>query len=134
VLIPLHGDIEALIIDVLANDPDIAGYSPTVTSDMVGFQQNARWIEVIRQGGNVTTSSGVIDKPRVDINVFAESRTVAHDIAQLTQRALLLARGTSGFGCKITDVKIETGIYRSPDKFSDTPRFILALRLTVVPS
>lgn len=130
--VPLQGDIEALVVQILQENAALDAFAPNVATNMVGFTKASRWIEVTRQGGNLLFPK--IDKPRVDINVYADKRSVALDMAQLVQRALLLARGTAGFGCKITDIKVETGIYRDPDKLSDSPRYILALRFTVVPS
>lgn len=132
----VQGDAEAACISILNAATEISGFAggaPRVSSDAVGYQMKARWITVSREGGSMIWPK--VDKPRVDFNVYAETRTVAHNLAQIAQAAMFRAMGQAfpDFGLCITDVKIETGIFRIPDKETGSPRYVFSLRLTCVP-
>lgn len=131
-----QGDVEAAIIKMLKNATEVVNFSggaPRVSSDLQDYQARARWIMVSREGGYLVWPK--IDKPRIDINVFAESRKVAHDLAQVAQAVIF--RGMDAtfpeFGMRITDVRMETGMFRVPDRETGSPRYVFALRLTCVP-
>lgn len=129
---PVQGDAEAAVISILRSDSSVAAFSPTrISSDAVGYQKGNLWVQVTRQGGNI--QSYVVDKPRIDINVYGPDRTTAHDLAQVVQSVLLNSRGYRGNGISISDVRVETGIFRTNDLLTDSPRYIFALRLTVTP-
>lgn len=135
-----QGDIEAAIIYLLTNSPHITGFpggAPLVRPDYIGYDfkdsTKNRWIMVTREGGNLLWPK--IDKPRVDLQVLGPTRTVAHNLAQVAQAVVLNASGQSfpSFGTKITNVQVETGVTRVPDRETGSPRYISALRLTCVP-
>lgn len=127
------GDAEAAVIDILDNHtPELSGLGITFSSDLTGYEPGARWVMVTQEGSSANWPK--VDKPRIDIEVFAAVREDAHDIAALCQATVLRAMGNySGKGLKITDAKVELGLTRVPDKLQETPRYILALRLTTVP-
>lgn len=127
------GDAEAAVIDILKTlTPELAGKNITFSSDLVGYEPMARWVMVTQEGSSADWPK--IDKPRIDIEVYAENRTTARDIAALCQASVLRAMGTySGKGLRITDAKVELGLTRVPDKLQEGARYILALRLTTVP-
>lgn len=128
------GDAEAAVIDILSNStPELSGLGITFSSDLVGYEPGDRWVMVTQEGSSAGWPK--IDKPRIDIEVYADIREDARDIAALCQASVLRAMGNySGKGLKITDAKVELGLTRVPDKLSEKPRYILALRLTTVPS
>lgn len=130
---PIQGDCEAAVVDILNSDAAVLSFSPVnITTDRVGYQMGDVWIEVTRQGGSLTRF--IIDKPRIDINVYGPIRTTAHDLAQAAQAAVLNARGTyRGNGCFLSDARVETGIFRGNDLINDSPRYVFALRLTITP-
>ncbi len=132
-----QGDVEAAVISVLRTATEITAFpggAPTVTSDYEGYQARARWIMVTREGGNIVWPS--IDKPRIDIQVLAETRTVASSLAQVAQAVIFRAMGQvfPTYGTTISGVKVETGITRVPDRETGSPRYIFALRLTCKPA
>jgi hypothetical protein len=130
---PIQGDSEAAVIDILNSDSSVMAFSPiNITTDRVGYTMGDVWIEVTRQGGNLTRY--VIDKPRIDINVYGPNRITAHDLAQAAQAAVLNARGTyRGNGCFLSDARVETGIFRGNDLLNESPRYVFSLRLTTTP-
>lgn len=128
------GDAEAAVIDILRNHTaELVGLGITFSSDLVGYEPGDRWVMVTQEGSSADWPK--IDKPRIDIEVYADIREDARDIAALCQASVLRAMGNySGKGLKITDAKVELGLTRVPDKLAEKPRYILALRLTTVPS
>lgn len=130
---PTQADAEAAVVDILTSNSAVMAFSPiSITTDRVGYTMGDIWIEVSRQGGNVERY--VVDKPRIDINVYGPTRTKAHDLAQAAQAAVLNARGTyRGNGCVLSDARVETGIFRGNDSINEAPRYVFALRLTITP-
>lgn len=128
------GDAEAAVIDILRNHtPELSGLGITFSSDLVGFVPGDRWVMVTQEGSSARWPK--IEKPRIDIEVNAATREDARDIAALCQASVLRAMGNySGKGVTITDVRLEMGLTRVPDKLEENPRYILALRLTTVPN
>lgn len=131
-----QGDCEAALVDELMDAPEIINFSggaPRISTDLVGFQKGLRWIKVSREGGSKAWPN--IDKPRIDINVFAETRTVAHHLAQVAEAVLFRAMGQAfpDHNLFLSDVAEETGPVRVDDPKTGTPRYVFALRLVVVP-
>lgn len=128
----LHGDVEALVIDILKNlTPELstAGIEK-ISSDLKGYTSGMRWV-MVSQEGSSKAQWNVINKPRIDVEVRAERRTVAKDIAEILEASLFRSVGVSGFGVTISRVVEETGITRIPDKEEDgTTRYLFAVRLT----
>lgn len=130
-----QGDAEGACIDILNNAAEIQAITGvTVSSNMIDFERGDRWIEVIQEGGaRPWPYKG--DKPRIDFMCYAESRPQALKIAQVAMAVILRAMGDyAGFGIKLHDAKVETGIYRVPDKLTDSYRYTFSLRLTCTPN
>lgn len=130
-----HGDVEGACIDILKNAPEIIALTPSVrvSSNLLHYEAGDRWIEVVREGGALPWPKKA-DKPRVDFMCYGNSRTEALKTAQVALAVICRAMGTYvGFGVKLLDVKVETGIYRLPDKPTDAPRYFFSLRLTCTP-
>lgn len=129
----VFGDVEAACIDELKNASEVLAFTGIrVSSDFNGYQTPARWITVSREGGNVVELA--LDKPRIDFQVLAETRTVAHNIAQVAQAVIFRAIGKKypTHNVQIADAEVETGIFRVPDKETGSPRYVFSLRLTCV--
>lgn len=131
----LQGDAEAAVLDILRNDtPELISSTPvSIKSNLIGYTPGDRWIVVEQQGASETWPK--ISRPRIDVEVFAERRTVAKELAEICLASLKRAMGTYfGFGLFISDCKLELGITRIPDKLQETSRYVFAVRLTIVPS
>lgn len=128
----LHGDAEALVIHVCKNlTPELASANITkVSSDLKGYTAGMRWVMVSQEGSSKALWN-VINKPRMDVEVRAERRTIAKDIAEILEASIFRSVGISGYGTTITRVVEETGITRIPDKEeSGTSRYLFSVRLT----
>lgn len=127
----IHGDSEALILHILKNlTAELVGKNITFSTDLNGYTEGDRWVVVSQEGGSKTLWN-VINKPRIDIEVRSESRTVSKDISEIAEASIFRAVGVSAWGCTLTEVKEETGIVRVPDKEEDSShRYLFALRLT----
>src|SRR5690554_5710778 len=126
----IHGDAEALCRHVLVNlTPEFTGKNITVSTDLVDYHEGDRWI-VVSQEGSSKAQWNVINKPRIDFEVRAESRNVAKDIAEVAEASMFRAVGVSAWGCTLTMVKEEMGPTRVPDKEEDASnRYLFSLRL-----
>lgn len=132
----IHGDAEAAIIALINTAPEIIGFSggaPRVSSDMIEYQKGDRWIMVSLEGGTKVWPR--IWKPRVDINVFGKTRTTTHNLAQVAQAVIIqgMNQAFPEYGIKLTDAKVETDLFRAPDKETGSSRYVFAMRLTCVP-
>lgn len=132
----VHGDATAAIIDILKNHTDELTFStghPTVSGNMVGYTPEDRWIFVSQEGSLETWP--VIDRPRIDIEVLAERRSVAFDMASICLASVKYQMGRyRGNGLFISDVSVEQGLTNVPDRYQETARYIFAIRLTTRPS
>lgn len=132
-----QGDAEAAVIDILKNDtPELPHYPPNPTlfikANLIGFEPQQRWIVVSQEGAAMTWPH--ISRPRIDVEVFAERRTIAREIAEIAQAGIFRQMGSYyGFGLFICDVKLEQGLTNIPDKYQNVARFAFAVRLTTVP-
>jgi hypothetical protein len=134
----VHGDAEAAVVDILKNDtselPHNSPHPPLrITTNLIGYTPGQRWINVSQEGG--VEKWPKIQRVRIDLEVFAERRSIAKDITEICIASLKRAMGSySGFGLFISDVKVEMGPTRIPDNLQETPRYVAAVRLTVVPN
>ncbi len=129
------GDSEAAIVDILLNDtPEISNLVPfdNISTNLIGYVDGDRWIYVVQLGASERWPR--INKPRIDVQVRAERRSVALDITNFCLASIKRAMGNySGFGVNLTDVRVEQGITRVSDPLIESSRYTFAVRLTTVP-
>lgn len=125
----IHGDIEALIRDIYVSaTPELDPYEPYVSTDLRGYDEGMRWVMVTAEGG-FTTPYNILNKPRVDVEVRAENRSTAHDIAQICHSTLFRAVPYRAYGAVLSDVRTELGLVSVPDKEEIASyRYIFAIR------
>lgn len=130
-----HGDTEAAIVDILENltpELDYADGRPTVSTNFLGYTVGDRWIMVSQEGAFVVWPN--INRPRIDIQVLADRRSVAHDMADICLASIRYQMGRyRGYGLFLADAIIELGLTRVPDRRQEADRYIFALRLTTKP-
>lgn len=107
---------------------DFSGGAPTVTTTLDEFVEGSRWIIVSAEGGSF--QSPVIRRSRIDIQVFAETRSVAIDLIEVVLAVLFREQGqpSPNHGLRIHKHRVETGPVRADDKLNDTPRYVVSLR------
>jgi hypothetical protein len=132
----IQGDVEAALIEIIRTAPEISGFpggAPNVSTTLDGFNEGMRWITVSAEGGSFKFP--ILIRARIDINVFAETRTIAHDIAQIAFAVLFREQGqpSPNHGLRIHRHRVETGLVRADDKINDTPRYLFSLRSHFVP-
>lgn len=132
----LQGDIEAALIEILLDAPEISGFpggAPNVSTTLDGFDSGMRWIVVSSEGGSHKFPK--IMRARMDFNVFGETRAVAYDIAQICLAVLFREMGqpSPNHGLRIHRHRVETGLVRADDKLNDAPRYLFSLRSHFVP-
>lgn len=130
----VFGDSEAATVDILQNASEVMAFSPVkITTDLVGYDRGMVWIEVTRQGGSYRFPRQ--DRPRIDIEVYAPKRSVAHDLIQVCQGVMFREQNNyTGKGVRYVACQVETGIFESTDKLTEEYRYILSLRLIVKPA
>jgi hypothetical protein len=78
---PVFPDETKHVIEYLTTAELLQPFAPRVAGDLKGYTSPARWITVQETGGSEENPVRVA-APRVDINVYAESRNVAKTIAR----------------------------------------------------
>lgn len=128
--IVLHGDAEALIRDIVANHtPELELFDATVSTDLRGYNSGDRWVMITAEGGSYALFN-VINKPRIDFEVRAERRDVAHNMAQICHATIFRAVPHRSHGAVLSDAKTELGLVNVPDKEEETSyRYLFALRI-----
>lgn len=133
--IGLQGDTEAAVADILRTSIELTAAFPScqVSTDLRDYTAGDQWVFVTRKGG-ASNPYMKVDKPRIDLNFYAATRADAHDIGQICLKVMFEAQANYvGKGVRLQFVKVETGLTRSPDRFNDSDRYTLSLRLTVTP-
>lgn len=129
-----HGDATAAVIDILTNyTPELVPMDVTVSSSLVGWTPDQRWIMVSREGG-LKHWPFKIDRPRIDITTYAPEMEVAFDLASIAEASIFRARGSySGYGVRLQYVIEEVGMTEVWEKQEESPSYFLSLRLTTTP-
>lgn len=123
------GDPEAAVVDILTNlTPELSASRVTVSTNLVGFTPGDRWVEVVQTGG--LQRWPVILRPRIDLDVYAERRSVARDVTNICVASVKRAMGSyDNFGFRLIDCHVESGPIRIPDPLQDVTRYVTSLRL-----
>lgn len=109
----MFGDVEAAAVDILQADPAVAAFAPGVSTDYVGMAD--RWVRVARNGGSPIRWLN-LDAATVDLDITAEDKATAHDLASAVVNALLAAVGTyQGHGLSLFDADDTKGFTWAPD-------------------
>src|ERR1700749_786578 len=135
--LPLHGDVEAAVVDLLRSATEVTalGDSAHISTDLKGYTKGDLWVMVGRQGGNIgATPANRIDRPRIDIEVYGQTRTPTFNLINMAQAVILRdGRTYTGHGLRMTASTVESGIVRLDDKLQELPKYVLAVRLSCVP-
>ena len=111
-----------------------ADLDATIATDMNGWRAGESRITVTRIGGSPSLAQR-IDNPRLDVDVYAASKEVAHDLAQLARARLheLPEGDHTALGAVVANVADDLGLQYTPDPDTGTPRYIFTVALAVRP-
>lgn len=132
----VHGDLEAAMVHIIRTASEVVNFgggAPHVSTSLRGFEVGDRRVVISLEGGSFRWP--IQTRSRVDVNVFAETRTVAHDLVQIILAVLHREAGqpSPDYGLRITKHRVETGPVRADDKISDSPRYVFSLRTHHIP-
>ena len=122
-------DSEALVVQWLAAELPVS-----VTTDLNGWRAGNRRVVITRTGG-VPSLAIRVDNPRIDVDVFADTKESAHDLAQQARAAVheMPSGDFTDAGAVVANVTDELGLAYIPDPDTRAPRYVFALRLAVHP-
>jgi hypothetical protein len=104
------------------------------STDLLGWHAPEPRIVITRVGGTPTLAIR-IDRPRLDVDVYAPTKADAHDLAQAARVRLheLPTGDHRDLGAVVCNVVDELGLQWLPDPDTNTPRYVLTLAVTVRP-
>ena len=104
---PEMPDVVKTAIDHLTSHVSITSRDGIVAGDLKGYNSPARWITVQATGGSTPNKYRVWEM-RLDINAYAESRFMAHELCRAALTALLSMKSLVTSDAVITDVEVGT--------------------------
>lgn len=120
------------VIGYLSGHPYLSSFSPvTVAGDLKGFVAPERWITVLETGGSDENPVRVA-APRVDINVYAETRGVAKRLAQAARAAMKSMKNTVFDDAVVIRVACSTPANLT-DPVNSQPRFVFDATIHIRP-
>lgn len=130
----LQGDVEAAAIDIIQSSTHVTAFTPvSITTNLNGYVAGNTWIVITRQGGSYKWTKP--SYPRVDFEVFASSRSVAHDLAQVCLAVMFQQQNNyTGFGVRYIACEVETDLFEAQEKDTNQYKYIFSLRLVVKPA
>lgn len=119
-------DVELMLTGWLR--AELAG--PRVVTDLPGnLEEVLPVVQVTRIGG--PRLQVTLDNPRVDLDVFAGTRTAAADLARRVESLLPAMRGVTASGGVVGRVVVETGASWRPDFNPRVRRYGMTVSLIV---
>jgi len=113
-------DIEELVVTYLSSLEPLSELNVKVSDEV---QQNARFPQVlIGRIGGVGMSPNWLDPARIQIDVRAQTKRVAHSVAVLVRALLEELPGTDNDFGVVTDVTDDLGLQWLPDPSVKPPR------------
>ena len=125
VLLP---DAEQMSIVALASHPAVVAFDAAV-----GTRKTTLPALVVTRIGGVPRVTTRLDKPRLDIEAWAERRDVAHDLAVTAYAVAHAMPAHAHAGAVVTAVRDFLGLSWRPDPATATPVFLFTVELTVHP-
>jgi hypothetical protein len=130
---PVFPDEILVVIEFLENHPYLASFSPvTIASDLKGYLAPDRWISVQATGGNDENKVRVA-APRVDVNVYAESKPLTKAIALAAVAAIKSMKGYTNSKAVVinTDVSLPADL---TDPVNSNPRYVFDATIYIRPN
>lgn len=128
---PVMPDETQHVIEYLASHSLLSELTLTVSGDLKGFVAPARWITVQETGGSEENPVRV-NAPRIDINVYAESRYMAKTIARYAIAAIKSMKNTVFSDAVI--IRVETSPPANlTDPVNAQPRYVFDATIHIRP-
>jgi len=128
----VHGKPADAIVDIFTNLTPEMPNKVFVSTDMRSYVARGRYVYVSYLGGILKWPK--IMRPRIDVEVYAESRDAAEGIANICLASLLRVKHSYvGHGIRITEVRLEQGITILSDPQDVEARYVFSVRLTTTP-
>jgi hypothetical protein len=119
---PTAPDEVEVAINFLASHAKILAFAPVIVAgDLKGFVAPMRWITVMTTGGTEDIPVRLF-APRVDINVYAETKPVAKRLMLAASAALKSMRNHMTADAVVTGVEMSTPADLT-DPVNNNPRF-----------
>lgn len=129
---PIMPDETKHVIEYLTGHAYLSSFAPyTVAGDLKGFVAPARWITVQETGGSDENPVRVA-APRVDINVYAESRPVAKRMALAAIAAMKSMKNVTFDDAVFIRVETSTPANLT-DPVNSNPRYVFDATIHIRP-
>jgi hypothetical protein len=126
-MVPVFPDVEALTLNHLRGIlPEGIRYGTEVPGDYDGAQP---FVMVRRIGGFIKWPA--LDMATLDVEVWASTRDVGHDLAQLVTSHLMHTRGTGGV--PFARVSTISGLVFMVDDLTELSRWVMTFQISVRP-
>ena len=127
-------DVERALVAFLQEDPDLAALHGGRVSTEVPKDAILPRLRISRVGC-IPDTDGWIDRPRIAIEAWANSKAEAWELAS-TSLAVLQARLPAAPLAEgvVTDVRPDTGLAWAPDESTELARYTFAVSITAHPN
>ncbi|MFB7498438.1 hypothetical protein ACFC09_27760 [Streptomyces sp. NPDC056161] len=123
-------DVEAMVVDILDDDPRLSGALVTVQAPP-GFDGTAPAVFVNRRGG-AWVGERHVDQPLIELEVYGPTKHAAHVLANDARQILLSAAGNRYGTNLITEVEEQDGPRWLPDYlYSAANRYVTVIKVFV---
>ncbi|MER6078587.1 hypothetical protein ACFY6U_30750 [Streptomyces sp. NPDC013157] len=123
-------DVEAMIVDVLDDDPRLSGATVAVQAP-TGFDGTTPAVFVNRRGG-AWVGERHVDQPLIELEVYGPTKQAAHVLAN-DARQILLSMANNRYGTNlVTEVEEQDGPRWLPDYlYSAANRYVTVMKVYV---
>jgi predicted DNA-binding ArsR family transcriptional regulator len=130
---PIFPDETLLVIEYLTDHPYLVNFGPlTIAGDLKGYLAPNRWITVQVTGGTKLNKVRVA-APRVDINVYAETKPMAKRIALAAVAAMESMKNYVNDDAVVTDTDVSLPADLT-DPVNSNPRYVFDATINIRPN
>jgi hypothetical protein len=118
-------DTEALAIRYLADHPAVSAFGPRVHWQ---FDETLPQVSIRRVGGSAPWPPDSLDRANLDVDVWAETKQEARDLAETVRQAMFSAAGQVIDGVTICAAEEFSGpLFLPDDTPQGTPRYTFTI-------
>lgn len=120
-------DAEYVLTTWLRSDPDVAATGAHVDIRYPGTTPAV----VVERIGGVADYLGVVDHPRLDIGVWADTKVNALDLGSVVRQAIHAINGKVVGGAQCGAVLEFLGLRYLPDEATEVARYLFSVEITM---